>query len=369
MNDLAKWEKRDGADKADYGPHREREEIVWEPHLLPARRWNKDGVHYVVKDIPNDSRTGVLAPEILAAMKGKSSGTKRPQPCGALPGERVRLWEFSVERMGFPIQVTACCQERLAGQTKPGIVYFHGGGWRMGSRADVQQSLCLLAQRSGAVVFNVEYRLAQVSPYPCATDDSWQVVKYVKAHAEWLGVDPERITVAGDSAGGNLAAACARRDRNMRTGILCGQVLIYPVLSQIEPVGVKGYHFSLEDYQVENDQAKWIVPSIQSTRQAVLGRALYTKSRRDAACPDASPLLDKDFSRLPRTLLICAEYDYLTQQCRAYAWNLAQAGVDVTLLIYRGTTHGFMSRPCPQAEDLQKEFVRTVRNEAWHAGK
>ena len=146
-------------------------------------------------------------------------------------------------------------------------------------------------------------------------------------------------------------------------------VLIYPVLSQIEPVGVKGYHFSLEDYQVENSQAKWIVPSIQSTRQAVLGRALYAKSRRDAACPDASPLLDRDFSRLPRTLLICAEYDYLTQQCRAYGWNLAQAGVDVTVLIYRGTTHGFMSRPCPQAEDLQEEFARTVRNEAWRAEK
>lgn len=347
------------------------------------RAWRQLGVNYIIKNIPNDPRTGVLEPEVLRAIKNGQKGitaqsikamksmehsnpltSRSPPQIGCdLTTEPIRQWDFSVSRNGYDINVTACCLARVAEIMKPAVVYFHGGGWRTGSRADVQNALRLLAQLSGAVIFNVEYRLAPQYKYPCGTDDCWWVLKYVYANAAELGVDGQSITVSGDSVGGTIAAVCSRRDRNMRTRMIAQQVLIYPMVAHIDPVGEADYSFFLNDYEFDDSQAKWIVPSINTTYHALQGMMVYLNHTAQAASPDVSPLFDKSFGALPKTLIICGEYDYLTQQCRTYANRLAQGGVDTTFMVYRGTTHGFMNHvgQYPQSADLLTEFAAAIR--------
>lgn len=345
-------------------------------------RWMQFGVKHIIKQIPNDGRTGVLAPELLAylqnintevacaeQMRAMATGDyetlrKAPPPNCDITTEPLTQWEFPVNRKSHDIMVTACCLTSVAQRLKPAVVYFHGGGWRFGSRNNVQNPMRLLAQFSGAVVYNVEYRLAPEYMYPFGTDDCWAVLKYVHANAETLQVDPTRITVAGDSAGGSIAAACARRDRNFRMGILKQQVLFYPVLSHIDLDGEKDYHFSSDDYVFDDCQSQWILPSIHALSASVPDKFLYVNNRQEALSPDASPLMDSDFRDLPKTLIICAEYDFLTQQCRTYAKRLAQAGIDTTLMVYRGTNHGFMTRVGRylQSTDAQKEFANAVKS-------
>jgi acetyl esterase/lipase len=140
------------------------------------------------------------------------------------------------------------------------------------------------------------------------------------------------------------------------------QILIYPALTHTNPDGMPDYHFSLDDYEFDDSEAQYIVPCITALSTSLSGKFLYVNNGEEARLPDASPLLDTDFSRLPKTLIICAEYDFLTRQCRTYAMRLAKAGVDVTLIIYRGTNHGFMTRVgrYPQSTDVQKEIAKII---------
>ena len=220
----------------------------------------------------------------------------------------------------------------------------------------------LLAQYSSAAVFSVEYRLAPEHRFPCATDDAWNALRWVYRHAAELDVDRARILIGGDSAGGNLAAACARRDRNMRTGILKGQLLVYPVLSQCEPA-LPGYHFSAGDYEICEEQKQLIQAAVFSLKNTMDGFRLYTKTAAEDRSPDASPLLDGSFSGLPPTWIFCAEFDSLTQQAKAYAAQLAAAGGRVCLTVYRGMHHGFMNRlgQYPQAALLHREMADVLR--------
>lgn len=341
-------------------------------------RWVQQGVRHIVKHIPNDDRFGVLAPEVLAAIQNGQTGTavnaartaadyqamrRRTPPNDDVTTVPMAQWEFEIATSETAVAVTACCREDALHRLKPGVVYFHGGGWRWGSRAIVQNPLRLLAELSGAVVFNVEYRQAPEHLYPCATDDCWNALKYIVRHAKAFGLDSARITVSGDSAGGNIAAACSRRDRNMRTKLIRRQALIYPALVLGPTVGLEDYHFSLDDYAYDDSQAQWIKPCIQSLSLIRPGSGMYAATLQEEMTPDVSPLLDTDFSELPETLIICAEYDFLTQQCRTYAKRLAQAGVPTALMIYRGTNHGFITRTgrYPQADDAIKEIAAAVR--------
>lgn len=319
-----------------------------------SQTWTQSNVRRIVKLLPDEKKVGVLAPEILSI--------KKPSLGLDMTSVPITQREFIVEGDGFSIPVSGYCRTSDETVQKPAVVYFHGGGWRVGSRQDVEAPLRLLAEYSGAAVFNVEYRLAPEYRYPCATDDCWQVLKYVHSHAKELGIDSKRIVVAGDSAGGNMAAACSRRDRNFRTSMVWQQVLIYPVLAQMNPEGMEDYHYSLDQYCYDDSQAKWIIPAIEATRISTAGTCLYVENKEEAQLPDASPLLDKSFAGLPQTTLICAEYDYLTQQISTYGKRLAQSGVDVTMMVYKGMTHGFMNYTgiYPQAEDLLREVAALI---------
>lgn len=336
------------------------------------------GVRYITKGIPGVDRPGVLAPEILADLQAGTADVLQAQRRALATGDYYALrqlrvpsrdvttqpvgqWEFAVPGEAGDIPVTAYCAEAPAPGPRPAVVYFHGGGWRMGSRADVEHPLRLLAQLSGAAVFSVGYRLAPEWRFPAATNDCWRALRAIYRQAGAWGLDRQWITVAGDSAGGNMAAACARRDRNMRTGMVRRQVLVYPVLAQAEPQ-LPGYRYSVQDYTVDPEQAQWIVPCIEAIAQTVPGRHMYTATEAEDLSPDASPLLDPNLKGLPPTLLLCAEFDYLARQADAYARRLAAAGVPVTVLTYRGTNHGFFNHVgyYPQAADAVAEMAAAV---------
>ncbi|MFC1757214.1 alpha/beta hydrolase [Planctomycetota bacterium] len=214
----------------------------------------------------------------------------------------------------------------VADEVRPAIVYFHGGGWVLGN-IDTHDAVCRrLAKESNCVVISVDYRLAPEHPFPAAMDDSYVATRYVLEHAEELGVQAGKIAVAGDSAGGNLAAAVAQRFRDEERPGIDLQVLIYPV---IEPTFDSGsYEEFAEDFGLTREAMKFF------WRQ-------YAPDGSARDNPYAVPSVAR-LSRLPRTFVVTAEYDVLRDEGERYAKRLSESGCDVTLVRYDGMLHGFV---------------------------
>ncbi len=208
----------------------------------------------------------------------------------------------------------------------PVVVFAHGGGWVEGS-PETYDALCrLLAEQSGAAVLAVDYRLAPEHPYPAALDDLDRVIGWLRRQGGAAhGLDAGRIGVAGDSAGGHLAAALARRSRD--SGIdLAAQVLLYPV---IDPGG-----------------EQWgdaVNPGLQQAGMRWCWDAFAPEHTVDRTHPDLSPLRAQ-LAGLSPALVITAEYDILTREAEQYGSALAEAGVPTVITQYRGMIHGFVRR-------------------------
>ena len=215
----------------------------------------------------------------------------------------------------------------VSGEVLPGLVYFHGGGWVL-CGLDTHDGVCRrLANRARCIILSVDYRLAPEHPFPAAVDDSVSASTWFMQHADELGVDPARVAVGGDSAGGNLAAVVARRACDAGQPVFVEQLLIYPVT----------------DHDFER-------PSMLSPGDdRVLGELdmrwfwnLYLGESGVGTHPDASPFRAKDLSGLPPAIVITAEYDPLRDDGAEYAKRLADAGVDVRYLQADGLPHGFV---------------------------
>ncbi|MEO1061042.1 MAG: alpha/beta hydrolase [Actinomycetota bacterium] len=229
-----------------------------------------------------------------------------PGPAGDLP---VRVYADSI---GTPLPVVA---------------FFHGGGWVLSS-VDGHDSLARrIAKRSGALVVSVEYRLAPEHPFPAPHEDCWAATRWLAEHAAGLGGDPARLAVAGDSAGGNLAAGVALRARDESVPLAL-QVLIYPCIDteQTRPSMAEngtGYFLTAGDMD-------WF-----------WGHFVPPQHRDD---PYAVPMRAGDVSGLAPALVQTAEYDPLRDEGEEWAARLAAAGVPVTTTRYDGVVHGFVSR-------------------------
>ena len=321
-----------------------------------TQEWVQDGVHCLIKEVPGATGANLLAPEAKECLQDK------PEPDHYDPAEApIDQWEFTVDNDGWAVPVSGYCLSAAAGEVTPAAIYIHGGGWRMGDRKSADAPMRLLAQYSGCRIFSIEYRLAPEYMYPTATDDCWKVVRYICNHADELKIDPKKITVFGDSAGGNMACVCAHRDRNQRRNLIAQQILIYPVLTFVEPED-QDYHFSLLDYRYDDSEKELIEGAILAL--SGMKPDLYLRSGDDPASPDVSPLLEKNFAGLPKTRVISAEYDFLTQQGRLYAHKLSRAGVPVSFTLYRGTVHGFLDRlgRMPQTTELIREIAEAIRS-------
>ncbi len=232
---------------------------------------------------------------------------------------------------------------------RPAIVYFHGGGWVTGS-IDTHDNLCrALANASGALVVAVEYRLAPEHKFPAALEDAYLVVAGMSQNAQRLGIN--HVIAAGDSAGGNLAAAVCLLAREHRAPRIDAQILLYPILDfQFE---TPSYHENADGYLLTRDDMIWFWRH-------------YLNDEAEGANPMASPLRMPDLAWLPPALVITAEYDPLRDEGNAYAERLMAANVPTTHYMYEGQIHGFMRRMniFPQARHAiaeTAEFVRSLR--------
>jgi acetyl esterase len=207
----------------------------------------------------------------------------------------------------------------------PAIAYFHGGGWAIGSIESVDTVCRALANAAGALVASVGYRLAPENPFPAAVDDAVAATRWLHGAASDLGADPERLVVAGDSAGANLSTVAARRLRDLGSSPVRFQVLIYPVTDS--GLNTPSYREFAEGYGLTalGMQRFW---------------GLYLNGA-DGSDPDASPLRASDLSGLPPAFVLTAEADVLRDEGEAYAARLREAGVEVELRRYEGATHGF----------------------------
>ena len=211
--------------------------------------------------------------------------------------------------------------------TKPAMVFYHGGGFVIGDIDTHDRENRRLANRSGAVVVSVDYRLAPEAPFPAATDDAWAALAWVRDNATELDIDPERLAVGGDSAGGNLAAVTAirARDEGLR---LAHQLLIYPAVDISEGVDDRYPSRAANDgYILSTEMNGWFIGH-------------YTGDPIPAD-PRLTPIDNPSLADVAPALVIVAQYDPLRDEGVAYADALAEAGVPVKLSEYPGQIHGF----------------------------
>lgn len=211
----------------------------------------------------------------------------------------------------------------------PVMVFFHGGGWvlfHLDAYDPICSHICALA---GIIVVSVEYRLSPEYKFPLATDDCLEATRWTAKHCrEWNG-DPFRIFLAGDSAGGNLAAVTAMRIRDEGGPDIRGQVLIYPATDYYEPEKPSYVEFAA-GYNLSMDDMKWFWK-------------MYLHNKEDAKNPIAAPLLAADLSGLPPALVIVSGFDPLRDEGIAYADRLKKSGILVRLSVYEEMIHGFLS--------------------------
>ncbi len=206
----------------------------------------------------------------------------------------------------------------------PVFVYLHGGGWCYGSIESVDRFCRRVADRSGLAVLSVGYRLAPEDPHPAATEDTETVLAFLRKSGAELGVDPFRVAIGGDSAGGQLATVVARRQRDAATP-LDFQALIYPAL---DPLTSAESYDELGEYGLDRASMR-------------LAWEAYVPDPMTRLTPDVAPLAVADLAGMPPTLIITAEYDVLRDEGADYADALTAAGVPVVHTRYMGMNHGF----------------------------
>jgi acetyl esterase len=214
-----------------------------------------------------------------------------------------------------------------AGAASPGLVYFHGGGFTIGSIDSHDRAARGLASKARAVVVNVDYRLAPEHVFPAAVDDAVAATRWVLANAPALGIDPNAVAVGGDSAGGTLAAVVAQTLRG-EARQPAYQVLIYPVAD------ARGGTMSREVFRDGYFLTKRTIDFYLTT---------YIPDSSQYTDPRASPILARDLSGLPPAFVLTAGFDPLRDEGRDYAEKMRAAGVDVTYVCSEGSMHGFLN--------------------------
>jgi acetyl esterase len=208
------------------------------------------------------------------------------------------------------------------------IVYYHGGGWVIGAIADFDKLGRVLAQRTECTVILVDYRLAPEYRFPTAVDDAWAALRWADERRAELAQAGAPLIVAGDSAGGNLAAIMAQRARAGGGPALALQVLVYPVTdSDLESTS---YRDPANQLMLSRESMVWFWDHYAPDPEARLH-------------PDAAPLRNADLLRLPPAVVVTAEHDVLRDEGELYATRLLKAGVPVRHRRFAGQMHGFFT--------------------------
>ncbi|MQM28119.1 alpha/beta hydrolase [Glycomyces albidus] len=235
--------------------------------------------------------------------------------------------------------------------TEPGrlpvTMFFHGGGFVLGS-LDTHDGLCRsIANGAGTLVVSVDYPLAPEHRFPAAPEACFAATRWAAEHAAEIGGDASRMAVAGDSAGGNLAAVVTHLVRERGGPDLVFQLLIYP------DVDFRRTSWSIREFagvygNITRAAQDWFMD-------------FYVRDGEDKLNPLVSPLLASDFAGLPSALVITAEFDALRDEGEAYAARLADAGVSVAAIRYPGMIHEFLRHRFDESERARQDAAAALR--------
>lgn len=266
--------------------------------------------------------------------------TLMDEPAPALP----RIEDIAIPGPAGPIPARVYAPV-AAGSTLPAVAYFHGGGWVQGD-LETHHGLCArLARHAEVMVVAIDYRLAPEHKFPAAVEDCLAAYRWLRAHGREIGADPARVAVAGDSAGGNLAAVVSQL---AGAPLPACQVLIYPAV----------------DFTMDSASHREMVDAHVIPRDRVLWYAQqYLRSEADKDDLRASPMRAPSLAGQPPALIVTAGFDPLRDEGRAYADRLRAAGVNVVYREYPGQIHAFVSltKAIPQGMAATLEIAEYLR--------
>ncbi len=256
----------------------------------------------------------------------------KPEPVG-----RIYEKKFTHDKYGKPVRVKI--YEPEGEGPWPVVIFYHGGGWVWMNPETHDNNARSICRRTPALVVSVDYSLAPENPFPAGVDDAYGALEWVYQNAAVLNADPERIAVAGDSAGGNLSAVVALLTRDRKGPELAAQVLIYPGTDMTRLDRPSHEKFG-DGFLLDLELLEWF-------------KVRYEPDRSKWPNPQLSPLLAKDHSGLAPALVITAGFDPLRDEGAAYAEKLKASGVETVYKNFEGQLHGFVTydRFVPRSDD------------------
>jgi acetyl esterase len=283
-----------------------------------------------------------LDPQVARYLQALAITDSEQASGSSLEEMRRQSEQSAIEQAGKPEQVALVIDRAIPGPGGdipiriylpegdgpfPVLMYFHAGGWVLGSIAYGDATCRAIVRGTPCMVVSVGYRLAPEHRFPAAPEDCYAATQWVATHAHEINADEQRIAVGGDSAGGNLSAAVALMARDRQGPALRLQVIIYGETAYYEP-GTASYTTYAHGYGLTRDDMIWFWDS-------------YLSQKEDATHPYAAPLLATDLSQLPPALIITAEYDPVCDEAEQYARRLHEYGIPTQLSRYHGMIHGF----------------------------
>lgn len=269
--------------------------------------------------------------------------------------ERPEVAVESIHNISIPANSTSLPIRIYRPSTRddlPVVLMFHGGGWVIGDLTTVDGQSREVAVGTGAIVVAVDYRLAPEYRFPTAAEDCYAALEWTHDNIHVYGGDANRIGVAGDSAGGNLAAVVAQMSRDRRGPELRCQLLVYPVIDGTN-FDTGSYLANVEGFGLSRDDMIWFWEQYSNE-----------EGRRN---PYASPILADSFSDLPPTLVMTAEYDVLRDEGEAYAERLRIDGTAAEVVRFDGFIHGFFAEThtIPETRKAMVRACDMLRKHLW----